>query len=115
MKTYRVMFKVDLKPAHPLFFKIQFGYLFVFLLAPSFEDAAHKAETILGCLPYETKSERVRVVLVIPEKQKNRHFLNCLNEVNQVGFSLFLMGLDIGAEDTPSDIFDDPEGSEKES
>ena len=58
---YRVTLKVRPLPGHPLYWKMQFGFLLVWLFADSYDGAASTACKIVGELPYELIGEQFAV------------------------------------------------------
>jgi hypothetical protein len=60
-ELYRVVLKVRPLPQHPMYWDIQFGYLNLWLFAPSAESAGERAVDIAEALPYELVGTRAEV------------------------------------------------------
>ena len=58
---HRILLKVRPLPGHPLFWKMQFGFLRMWLFADSAEDAAERAMKLIAELPYERVGDQVAV------------------------------------------------------
>ncbi len=58
-ELWRILFLVAPTPAHPQFFKVDVGWLAVWLFAPDLGTAAQRAMIHLAVLPYESKSDTV--------------------------------------------------------
>ena len=66
-KLWTVVLQVRPEPAHPRYFEIQFGYLFVWLFDSSPYAAADRAAAIVKQLPYELANSKTLVRPAIEE------------------------------------------------
>lgn len=106
---HRVIRKVRPLPGHPLYWKIQFGILNVWLYSDSPEAAADTAEKIIEVLPYERVGTQARVFLVRAaaarspgdQSDETREEMDLREQLAaETGLSLLLICVTLGADET---------------
>ena len=99
-----VRVKVQPTPAHPLYYKWQFGLLEVWIYAVSPDDSVSKVQKILTELPYEPMGpfRAVRIpkdaALVLPETSRLSR-----SRAEELGLGFFLIAAATGIDDTGFD------------
>lgn len=95
MKVFRVAVTVFLTPSHPLYGEMEYGYLQVFILAASEEDAESRARRIVRELPYQV----VQLIVYFDDKPWGPERAQlCAKEAMGVGVVLLLFPAEVIAD-----------------
>lgn len=115
---HRVIRKVRPLPGHPLYWKIQFAFLNVWLYADSPGGAADTAEAIIALLPYERVGTQVAIypsnTTATTERppgwqgqsDETREQMDLRKELAaESGLSMMLIAVTVGADETDFEGF----------
>jgi hypothetical protein len=97
MPIYRVCVRVRPTTEHPTYFEIQFGYLLVWIVGKTAEDAGVKAAEVVERLPYEIVGERLLVQK--PKDEARSDLAEFVDETKKVGISFQFLVRETGADE----------------
>ncbi len=97
MTIYRVCVRVRPLPAHPLYYEIQFGHLFVWIAATDEDDARRRSLAAVSPALFELVGSKVLLQQIVREVPPDCE--KFVIEAKNVGLSLQLKGYATGVDE----------------